>query len=176
MAALTTLLSVDEYLQLPPRDDDTRDELIEGEIILSPSAKPLHARIVRRLLKLLEELETTGFELMTDAGFQLGHDSLPGPDLAAVAVERLKGLRGDQYLSGSPELVVEVFSPSNRKGLMAQKAGVYLQHGAEAVWVVYPKRQTVIAHDANGEAEFRCGEMLEFRGVTVPVSAIFEGL
>jgi Uma2 family endonuclease len=51
--ATVTLLSVEEYLQLPQRDDGPSDELIDGEIVLSPSAKPLHAKMVRRLIKLL---------------------------------------------------------------------------------------------------------------------------
>jgi Uma2 family endonuclease len=171
--ATLTLLSVEEYLQLPPRENGQSDELIDGEIVLSPSAKPLHAKIVRRLVKLLEPLESLGYELGTDFGCVLGEYSLPGPDLAAVGNQRWNSLAEDDYLQGSPELVVEVFSPANRKGLMAQKAALYLQHGAKAVWVVYPKKQTVVVHDAEGETEFRCGECLEFSGIRIPVSAIF---
>ncbi len=56
--AIVTLLSVEEYLRVPPRADGRSDELIEGEIVLSRSAMPLHAKIVRRLIKLLEPLES----------------------------------------------------------------------------------------------------------------------
>jgi len=59
---------------------------------------------------------------------------------------------------------------------MAQKAALYLQYGAEAVWVVYPKRRTVMVHDADTQTEARCGETVSFQGIMVPVSAIFEGL
>jgi Uma2 family endonuclease len=93
--------------------------------------------------------------------------------LAAISDERWNNVEEEEYLHGSPELVVEVFSPGNRKGLMAQKAVVYLQNGARAVWVVYPKKQTVVVHDAEGEAEVRCGENLEISGVTIPVAGIF---
>ena len=171
--ATLTLLSVEEYLRLPPREDGVSDELIDGEIVLSPSAKPLHAKIVRRLMKLLEPLESRGYELGKDFGCILGEYSLPGPDFAAIASQRWNNLGQDEYLQGAPELVVEVFSPANRRGLMAQKAALYLQHGAKAVWVVYPKKQTVVVHDAEGETEFRCGEGLEFSGVRIPVSDIF---
>ncbi len=170
--ALVTLFSVEEYLQIPLRADDQPDELIEGEIIFSPSATPLH-KVVRRLMKLLEPLECCGYELAADFGCILGEYSLPGPDLAAISVQRWNALDPDDYLHGSPELVIEVFSPANKKGLMAQKAALYLQYGAKAVWVVHPKRQTVVIHDAEGEAEVRRGESLEFLGVTIPVAAIF---
>lgn len=96
--------------------------------------------------------------------------------MAAVRVERLNNLAEDDYLAGSPELVIEVYSPSNRKALMVQKAGLYLEYGAEAVWIVYPKKRTVLVHDAEGQTEFRCGESLSFRGHPIPVDAIFEGL
>jgi Uma2 family endonuclease len=176
MATTTTLLTVDEYLKLPPREDDLRDELIEGEIVLSPSAKPLHARVVRRITKLIEPVEALGYEIGTDFGCRLGEHSLPGPDIGVVQAERWNNIPEDEYLIGSPELVVEIFSPSNRKALLAQKAGLYLQHGAEAVWIVYPKRRTVMVHDAEGEFEARLGETVTFHGVTIPMSSIFEGL
>lgn len=173
--ATLTLLSIDEYLQLPPREDGLQDELIEGEIVLSPSAKPLHAKVVRRITKLLEPLEALGYQLATDFGCRLGHRSLPGPDLAAVKLERWQAV-GEEYLAGSPEFVIEVFSPSNRKALMTQKAALYLQYGAESVWIVYPKQRTVMVHEGDSQKEARCGETVSFAGVVVSVSAIFEGL
>jgi Uma2 family endonuclease len=176
MATTTaTLLTVDEYLRLPPREDEFDDELIEGEIVLSPSAKPLHAKVVHRIAKLIEPLEELGYQVAINFGCRLGAHSLPGPDLAAIRTERWEAV-GDEYLIGSPELVVEVFSPSNRKALMTQKAALYLQYGAETVWVVYPMQRTVIVHEGETQKEARCGETVSFQGVVVPVSAIFEGL
>jgi hypothetical protein len=90
--ATSTLLSVQEYLRLEPREDGLKDELIEGEIVLSRAAKTLHARIVRRMTKLLEPLEGLGYELETDFGCRLGKRSLPAADLAAVRLDRLEGV------------------------------------------------------------------------------------
>ncbi|HTU46212.1 MAG TPA: Uma2 family endonuclease [Bryobacteraceae bacterium] len=174
--ATSVLLSVEEYLQLEPREDGLDDELIQGEIVLSPSAKPLHAKVVARLFEILKPLEALGYARATDFGCILGKHSLPGPDLAAIRAERWRSVGEDDYLVGSPELVVEVFSPSNRKALMAQKAALYLQHGAEAVWVVYPKQRTLMVHEAESQTEARCGETVSFHGVVIPVTSIFEGL
>lgn len=172
----STILTVEEYLELPPCEDGFTDELIEGEIVLSPNAKPLHAKVVARLFEILKPVEKLGYARGMDFGCRLGERSLPGPDLAAIRAERWNSVKEDEYLIGSPELVVEVFSPSNRKALMAQKAALYIQHGAEAVWVVYPKRRTVVVHDSEMQTEVRCGETLNFHGVAIPVSSIFEGL
>ena len=171
-----TLLSVDEYLQLPPREDGFSDELIEGEIVLSANPKPLHAKVVVRLLEMLKPFEALGYARGMEFGCRLGERSLPGPDWAATRAERWNNVSEDEYLIRSPELVIEVFSPSNRKGLMAQKAALYLQHGAEAVWVVHPKRRTIVVQDPETQTEAGCGETLTFHGVVSPVSSIFEGL
>ena len=177
MATLTsTLLTIEEYLRLAPREDGFEDELIEGEIVLSPNAKPLHANVVHCVAKLLQPLETLGYEIRGDFGCRLGKYSLPGPDLAATRSERWNNIAEEDYLVGSPELVIEVFSPSNRKALMAQKAALYLRYGADAVWVIYPKSRTVTVHDADSQREARCGETVSFHGISVPVAAIFEGL
>ena len=172
----STLLTVEEYLRLEPREDGLRDELIEGEIVLSPSAKPLHAKIVANLFDILKTLAGQGFARASDFGCRLGEHSLPGPDLAAIRSERWNNIAEDDYLVGSPELVIEIFSPSNRKALMAQKAALYLRYGAEAVWVIYPQLRTVTVHNADSQREARCGETVGFHGVIVPVAAIFEGL
>jgi Uma2 family endonuclease len=172
----STLLTVDEYLRLEPREDGLKDELIEGEIVLSPSAKPSHAKIVANLFDLLKPLTALGFARAADFGCRLGEYSLPGPDLAAIRSERWNSVAEDDYLVGSPELVIEVFSPSNRKALMAQKAALYLRYGAEMVWVVYPKQRTITIHEGESQKEARCGETVSFHGVIVPVAAIFERL
>jgi Uma2 family endonuclease len=174
--ATATLLSVNEYLRLPCSNEGSKDELINGEIVLSPTAQTLHVRVVRRITKLVEAIEGLGYEIGTDVGCRLGEYSLPSADLAATRVERLQKVGAIGYLVGAPELVVEVFSPSNRKGLMAQKVALYLEHGAEAVWVVYPKRRTVMVHEGDSQKEARCGETVSFQALVVPVSAIFEGL
>jgi Uma2 family endonuclease len=176
MATTTApLMTVEEYLERPPREDGFTDELIEGEIVLSPNAKPSHSKVEVRLLKLLLPLQDAGFDIGVEFGCVLGPRSLPGPDLGAIKAERWAST-GDDYLIGAPELVVEVFSPSNRKALMAQKAALYLRYGAEAVWVVYPKKRTVLVYEEDTATELCCGESLSFHGLTIPVDAIFEGL
>ena len=59
---------------------------------------------------------------------------------------------------------------------MARKAAVYLEYGAQSVWIVYPARRTLVAHDTRGEAEFRVGELVEFSGIAIPIDQIFASL
>jgi Uma2 family endonuclease len=170
--AALTLLTLEEFMARPQREDGQREELLEGELIVSPGPKVGHSEIVRRLRRLLMPLEERGYVLSNDFSCVLRPHSMPEPDLAAVRQERWQeALNSDAWLEGSPELVVEVASPSNRR--LALKAAVYLEHGAEQVWLVYPKTQTVSVHTAERISEARPGESLEFHGVSIPVSEMF---
>ena len=65
----------------------------------------------------------------------------------------------------------EVSSPSNRK--LYIKAAIYLERGAEQVWIVYPNRRSVTTYTSEGSMEVRADETLDFQGVRIPVTDIF---
>ena len=172
MATAVQLLSLEEFLARPDREDDQREELIDGELILSPGAKVSQSEIVARVRTALASLEQQGFVLRNDFSCVLGTRSMPVPDLAAVRRDRWESaVVSDGFLIGSPELAIEVASPSNRR--LYRKAAAYLDHGAEQVWIVYPKTKTVSVVTSEGTTEARVGEAVDFRGVSVPVSSIF---
>ena len=171
--ALNIPLSLEEFILRPDREDGQKEELIEGELILSSAAKVWHAAIVRRLRGKLAHLEELGYIVGNDFACTLGARSMPAPDLAAVSVERWNYAEdNDGWLEGAPELAVEVASPSNRK--LQRKAVLYLEHGAEQVWLIYRKTQTVTVMTNEGTTEARMGETLEFRGVRVPVASFMK--
>lgn len=165
-------LTLDEFMARPERKDGMREELLEGELIVSPGPKARHADVVRRLR---EELDIMRYDyvVVNDFSCVLQPRSMPIPDLALVSRERWeKAVREDTWLEGSPELVIEVMvtSPSNRK--LFEKAGVYLAHGAEQVWIVFPKRRTVSVLELDGIREVRGSETLEFHDIHVRVCEI----
>ena len=162
----------EQFIERPEREDDQREELIEGELLVSPPAKIWHADIVRRLRVSLTPLEQKGYVLANDFACTLGEISMPAPDLAAVQMHRWENaVSNDGWLHDSPELVIEVASPSNRK--LERKAALYFEHGAEQVWIVYRKTKTVAVLMPESTTEARLGETLEFHGIQVPVAAIF---
>ncbi|MDQ2947467.1 MAG: Uma2 family endonuclease [Acidobacteriota bacterium] len=171
MGSAIGLLTLEEFLARPDRDDGQREELIEGELVVSPGAKVSHAAIVGRLRASLALLEKQGYVLANDFACIIG-TSMPIPDLAAVSQDRWRNAaEHDAWLPGSPELVIEVASPSNRK--LHRKAEAYLEHGAEQVWIVYRNTRTVTVVTAEGTTEARMGETVAFHGVRVPVESIF---
>ncbi len=166
------LLTLEEFLARPERDDWQREELIEGELLVSPEPKVSHAYIVGQLREGLRPVLQQGFIVSNDFSCILLPHSMPVPDLAAVRQERWQAALGaDTWLEESPELVIEVSSPTNRR--LARKAALYLEHGAEQVWIIYPKKRTVSVWTTDGNSEARMGEKLEFQGVSIAVSDIF---
>lgn len=84
-----------------------------------------------------------------EAGFVLARnpDTLVAPDVAYVSADRLPP--PDQrhgYLHLTPDLAVEIISPSNRPGEMADKVRLYLNTGARLVWVFDPRHRTIAVH------------------------------
>ena len=173
MSTVVHQITLEQFMARPDREDDQREELILGELVLSPSAKFWHSAIVRRFRLRLAALESPshGFVITNDFACVLGKLSMPAPDLAAVSIERANQAEdSDGWLEGSPELVVEVASPSNRN--LQRKAELYLAHGAEQVWIVYRNTKTVTVMSRSETTVVGMGEILEFHGVGMTVASI----
>lgn len=79
-----TGLSVDQWLELP---EDERSELVEGEVVVSPSPSLDHARAVRGLFVALHDhAQAHGGEVfVAPLGVKLSHDTALEPDVLYVA-------------------------------------------------------------------------------------------
>jgi len=54
----------------------------------------------------------------------------------------------------SPDIAVEIWSPSDRKKRLAEKIALYLAHGSRVVIVVYPEKREIAFHHADGVKRF----------------------
>src|SRR5271165_7051696 len=112
---ITTRLSIGEYLsyQAPP---GFRDELIEGEIVLSPEPKPLHADVARQLEAILTSA-VQGTSLLVRQRINVlikeEVESMPSPDVLIMDKMRWSEARAhNRYPVGGPHLAIEIQSPS----------------------------------------------------------------
>jgi Uma2 family endonuclease len=55
----------------------------------------------------------------------------------------------DDYLIGSPDLIVQIKSRSNRDRNMEEDAIAHITHGAAAVWLVRPERREIVVVTAS---------------------------
>ncbi len=129
-----------------------RDELIYGEIVMSPQPKPLHQQIAKATERLLDHwLEGSQWTAQRDTNIKFHSvDSMPSPDVFVVRRSDWKqACETDQYLSTPPVLAVEVLSPANRRARVAQKTELYLSNGVLYVWVVDPKKHTFAVYEGS---------------------------
>ena len=170
-AAFPDLLTVDDFLRRPERDDGFFEELIDGEVIELPSVTKRHSDIAKHLYDSLLPLDREGFVVQGEVACRLSDRSLPNTDVCVIRRERWDAVADDDFLRESPALAVEVHSPSNRR--LRRKAELYLEHGAEQVWLVYPKTGTILVLTQDGDREVRPSESIEFHGLRIPLSKIF---
>ncbi len=156
MATTTGLLSWEAFEKFP--DDGMHHELIEGEHQVLPPPKSRHARIAKRFfLELLSAEKNANGEALFEAGFKLSNNpaSWIQPDVSFVLNEQLDSTVEGGYFLGAPALAVEVVSPSETGRKLQRKVDLLLAAGSLAVWVIYPKTQTVKVHLPDGTTHTR---------------------
>src|SRR5580704_1549426 len=114
MAATTGQITWQAFEQLPDGDGWHR-EVVDGELIVLHPPKSRHSEIARRMNRALTVFEDKSLvRVYMEAGFQLSNDppTWIQPDVSVLRVERARATGGDDYFVGSPELAIEVVSPS----------------------------------------------------------------
>jgi len=180
MGATTTLVTVQEFLQLP-EPQGQRMELIGGEIVAMGRGGYAHEWVKSNLIELLSAwaAKNRSLKLLSETAFQLDEHNSPIPDISLLS--RSRGRPGATGLiQGAPELAIEVVS-SETASTLENKIELYLAHGGKSVWVVFPEQRVVRVFDASGQSrKFEQNSTLEdaivLPGFQAPVSAIFEGI
>ncbi len=171
-------LTLEEFAELP--DDGSKQELDRGKVTVMAPAGFRHSRIGRRVDRALTPfVEQNGLgEVFVETAFQLSADPpiVRVPDVSFVRTERLPSEELDEYLAGAPDLAVEVVSPNDRAEDLNLKVQQYLDAGARAVWVLFPKTRQVEVWGA-GRRDLAAGDELSspelFPGWSVAVADLF---
>jgi Uma2 family endonuclease len=175
-------MTAEEFARLHGGDNV---ELIKGQVRELPMPFPKHGKICNNMA-----FELTVYTRRQDLGHVMSNDSfvrirsnpdtVRGADLSYYSFERLpKGPIPSGLLPVSPDLIVEVRSPSDRWAKVLAKVAEYLEAGVRAV---------IVLDDASGSAiVFRPEELQQIfhngdelvvpevlPGFAVPVQRLFE--
>jgi Uma2 family endonuclease len=121
----------EEVLALP--DDGNRYELLDGELLVSPSPKAIHQLALAELYKKLYpyvDQHRLGQALFSPADLDFRSGQLLQPDLFVVEFSTPRGQVPEWEHVGIPFLIVEILSPStawydrNKKRVRFQRSGV----------------------------------------------------
>jgi Uma2 family endonuclease len=116
-------------------DDGRRWELIDGSLIVSPSATIDHNAIARWIAQILEDSAPEGFVIGTDQSATIDDHNEPRPDVIVAPADYLQ--QSPFPLEGS-QLVVEVISPTSVLRDTETKRALYARAGVPAYWIVVP--------------------------------------
>ena len=143
MVSHTERWTAEQVRNLP--DDGNRYEVVDGELLVTPSPRRVHQTAVGQLFVLLDthaRVHGIGLALVSPADIELDPHGMVQPD---VFVEGLvDGAPSRDWNSGAPLLLaVEVLSPSTARADRVTKRLRYQRHGVPEYWIVDLDARTI---------------------------------
>ncbi len=160
-----SLVTWEEFLRLPERPETGRHyELQDGEVVVVPSARPLHIKLQKRIERLLEAVAGNRGVVTIEFPYR------PVPnlqywfaDVAYIPQADWDALPADEYPVYAPPLIVEVLSPSNTPAKVNRQRIVALSAGTAEFWVVDAEKRTVQVTDLGGSKIYSGGDTVPVR-------------
>jgi Uma2 family endonuclease len=152
MVIAEKLISAVEFSAL---NDGRNSELVRGRVVEMTPPKRKHGKVVFAIARIVGD-----YVEANDLGHWFGEsgvvterepDTVRGPDAAFASFDRIpRGVDDDEYCQVAPELIFEVFSPTDRWIEVLEKVAEYLRAGVVVVCVVVPSTRSVQVHRADG--------------------------
>jgi Uma2 family endonuclease len=141
-AAVASGLTWEEFLDLPDEPRYKHAELVDGELVLVNPPSWLHQHFVGELHGTIRNWirAASGRGCVTmEPPVQI--NSIRGylPDVAWYREERARPKPGNPYLTGAPDLAIEVLSDSTRAFDLVRKRADYAKVGVGELWLVDPE-------------------------------------
>lgn len=140
--AASTKMTYDDLLRMPATN--RFEEIIDGELIMSPTPSLEHQEIVGRLYRAIARYlddHPIGRVFIAPLDVVLAPDQVLEPDLLYVSHERSGILR--RHVMGAPDLAVEVLSTHSHRRDRVRKRQLYEQYGVIEYWIVDPEGEPV---------------------------------
>ena len=143
----------EDYLKTP---DDKRYELIEGDLLMTPSPNARHQEILMNLSAKIHHYvleKKLGKVFIAPLDVLLG-DNVVQPDLLFIAQERIS-IIGEKNIQGAPDLVVEILSENTAYRDAIQKKKLYARSGVKECWLVAPEDRLVEVYTLKDKGEYQ---------------------
>ncbi len=151
--ATTTRVRLTEFL-LNPDLDESRLELIDGEVTEKPMPNFGHGRVALLIGGILNRFGVASVEAraVIDAA---------GASLIPDVVFYRDGEPGDlDYMRNPPHVAIEIMSPGQSSDSMRRKAALYFTFGVESVWIVNLARNEIHVLEGGQEQVLTPGQRL----------------
>jgi Uma2 family endonuclease len=162
-------------------DDGLRYEIINGALYVTPSPKPVHQRVSKRLQRQLEayfESREAGEVFDAPVDVILDRHDIVVPDLVVVTDP---AQITDRAIEGSPTLLVEILSPSTSVRDRTLKARRYAEKSVPHYWIVDARQRTIDCYRLRKKAyehlltakDDAAVEHLDFPGLRIDLGALW---
>ncbi len=146
MSIATQRMTAAEFMELPEDPHEVRRELVNGEIVVSPSPSSPHAMVLSNWF-----LHIGGYvkahrlgAIASDLDNVVSRFTVRRPDLFYFSTARLHLLTAKGVI-GPPDLCVEFVSPSSVRADRVEKFAEYAAYGVMNYWIIDPAARTAEA-------------------------------
>jgi len=126
-------------------DDDKRYEILRGGLIMVPAPFTIHQRLLRNIEDILWNFvkeKKLGEVLVAPTDVVLSEDIVVQPDILFISKEGLDIIK-EAAIMGSPDLIVEIISPSSASYDTVEKRDIYEEYGVKEYWLVFPQEKAI---------------------------------
>lgn len=144
----------EDYIKTP---DDVRYELIEGDLIMTPSPVTRHQRISGRLFAQIFTYvneHNLGEVFAAPFDVHLDDENVVQPDILFISKDRLS-IIGERNVLGAPDLIIEILSEATAYRDTIQKKKLYARFGVKEYWIVAPDDRLVEIYYLKDEREYQ---------------------
>jgi len=149
MTISMTKMTAQQFLMMGEDPPGVRLELVDGEILVSPSPAYEHSYVDTQL-RLILGIHIRQFalgELVGDVDTIFGAMNVRRPDIIFTAASRVPLLRGQRHgIHIPPDLCVEIVSPGSATMDRDDKFTLYATYGVAHYWLVDPEPRTFVAY------------------------------
>ncbi|MGQ0573959.1 MAG: Uma2 family endonuclease [Pseudonocardia sp.] len=152
-ALVTSGLTWEEFLALPDDPRYRHAELVDGDLVLVNPPSWLHQHVVAALCAMIWNWTRAGSGRGTvtmEPPVQIAARRGYCPDVAWYRAGRGRPALGNPYLTGAPDLAIEVLSDSTRAFDLLRKRTDYARVGVGELWLIDPQGPSalVLRHPA----------------------------
>ncbi|NOY76348.1 MAG: Uma2 family endonuclease [Calditrichaeota bacterium] len=133
----------DDYKNLP--NDGKRYEIIEGELLMAPSPKTSHQKLVGNLFIQLAHFikeHSLGQIFTAPLDVILSAINIVQPDILFISRDR-ESIITEDNIQGAPDLIIEVVSPFSAKLDRTIKKKLYYAYSVKEYWIADPEEETI---------------------------------
>lgn len=168
-----------DYCRIPA--DRKRHQIVDGRHFVSPAPSLRHQEVALRLaMELVRAVEDRrrGRVFVAPVDVHLAPGTIVQPDLVVLSTRHTSRI-GQKKITGAPDLLVEILSPSHRTFDTVLKRERYERAGVRELWLVDPDADSLV------QLVLRRGRYVEvatdgpivrlraLRGPTVDLRAVF---